>query len=308
MQNTTLIRTCVEGDPHTLVLRRRPTDASTLDLLFDAVAPERPTDTLAVTDDGTEGFLEAWTGQTGRRPRNIGMISVGERMRSAAASSDSSGAGRSPPVAPHHDIVQGVADPTDTDAIREAVVGYLDAWPTDGRTVVYFDATSSLLDGLGTEETVDFLEDFVRLLDARDAVGYVGVTPEDHDPAVVREVASLFDTVVECAGSAAEAMTEPSVSDCFDALSDARRRYVLGALLEGGSISVETLATGIAEQSSAERESAHVSLLNVHLPKLTDLGLVSHDREDGRVSPSYHFGRIEPYLRQALAVERDDSD
>ncbi|WP_135825788.1 DUF7504 family protein [Halorussus ruber] len=338
MQNTKLIRTCVDGDPHTLVLRRRPTDVSTLDLLFDAVAPERPTDALAVTDDGTEGFLEAWTSQTGRRPRNIGMISVGERMRSAASSRSGSGrsaggsspaspsgpgesAGRSgsagssdspgrsgqaaPPVA-HNDIVQGVADPTDTDAICDAVLGYLDAWPTEGRTVVYFDAVSSLLDELGTEETADLLGELVRELDARDAVGYVCLTPEDHNPAVVREVASLFDTVVECTGSAADAVAEPSVSDCFDALADARRRYVLGAVLEGGTFSVDALADGIADRSSADREEAYVSLLNVHLPKLADLALISYDRDAETVSPGYHFGRTEPYLRHAMEIEGEE--
>jgi hypothetical protein len=329
VQNTKLIRTCVDGDPHTLVLRRRPTEASTLDLLFDAVAPERSTDALAVTDDGTEGFLEAWTSQTGRRPRNIGMISVGERMRSAASSRSGSGrsaggsspagpsgpgesadspgpSGRAAPPVPHNDIVQGVADPTDTDAIRDTVLGYLDAWPTEGRSVVYFDAVSSLLDGLGTEETADFLDALVRELDARDAVGYVCLTPEDHNPAVVREVASLFDTVVECTGSAADAVAEPSVSDCFDALADARRRYVLGAMLEGGTFSVDALADGIADRSSADREEAYVSLLNVHLPKLADLALISYDRDAEIVSPGYHFGRTEPYLRHAMEIEGEE--
>jgi len=317
VQNTKLIRTCVDGDPHTLVLRRRPTEASTLDLLFDAVAPERPTDALAVTDDGTEGFLEAWTSQTGRRPRNIGMISVGERMRSAASSRSGSGrsAGQSSPAGPsgqaappvaHNDIVQGVADPTDTDAICDAILGYLDAWPTEGRTVVYFDAVSSLLDELGTEETADLLGELVRELDARDAVGYVCLTPENHDPAVVREVASLFDTVVECTGSAADAVAEPSVSDCFEALADARRRYVLGAVLEGGTFSVDALADGIADRSSADREEAYLSLLNVHLPKLADLALISYDRDAETVSPGYHFGRTEPYLRHAMEIEGEE--
>lgn len=295
MQDTKLVRTCVDGDPHTLVLRRTPTEASTLDLLFDAVAPERPTDALAVTDDGTEGFLETWCSQTSRRPRNIGMISVGEQMRSTAAT-----------AAPQHDIVRGVADPTDTEAIRNAVTGYLDVWPTDGRTVVYFDSMASLLDRLGSEAMANFLREFVRALDARDAVGYFCLTPANHDETVVREVASLFDTVVECIGNAAKAIVEPSVSDCFDAISNPQRRYILGAVSEGDSISVDSLADGIAARSPAEREQIHLSLVNVQLPKLADFGMVTYDPETDNVGPGRHFGRVEPYLRKAIDVEQSD--
>jgi hypothetical protein len=295
VQETKLVRTHVDGDPHTLVLRRTPSEASTLDLLFDAVAPKRPTDALGVTDDGTQGFLEAWCGQTSRRPRNIGMISVGEQMRSTAAT-----------AAPQHDIVRGVADPTDTEALRNAVTGYLDVWPADGRTVVFFDSMVSLLDGLGPEETADFLAEFVRALDARDAVGYFCLAPANDDDEVVREVTSLFDTVVECVGSGAEAVVEPSVSDCFDAISDPRQRYVLGAVSEGDSVPVADLARGIASQRSVESERIHLSLVNVHLSKLAGLGMVTYDPEADSVEAGRHFGRVEPYLRKALRVTQPD--
>ena len=276
-----------------LVLCRTPSEASTLDLLFDAVAPERPTDALGVTDDGTRGFLEAWCSQTSRRPRNIGIISVGERMRSTAAT-----------AATRHDIVRGVADPTDTEALRNAVTGYLDAWPADGRTAVLFDSMASLLDGLGPEETVDFLAEFVRALDARDAVGYFYLPPANDE--VVREVASLFDTVVECVRSGAGTVVEPSVSDCFDAISDPRQRYVLGAVSEGDSTPVADLAHGIASQRSVESERIHLSLVNVHLPELAGLGMVTYDPEADSVEAGRHFGRVEPYLRKALRATRSD--
>jgi DNA-binding transcriptional ArsR family regulator len=295
VQETKLIRTCVDGDPHTLVLRRTPTDAATLDLLFDAVAPERPTDALAVTDGGTEGFLEAWCSRVNRRPRNVGVISVGERMWSTATT-----------TAPRHDIVRGVADPTDTESILNVAMGYLDVWPADGRTVVHFHSMAPLLDRLCSEAMTDFLEEFVRALDARDAVGYFCLTPTNHDEAIVREVASLFDTVVECVGSAAEAMAEPSVSDCFDVISDPRRRYVLAAVSEGDSVSVEGLAGRIAAQIPVEREQLHVSLVSVHLPKLADFGMIAYDPEADSVEPGRHFGRVEPYLRKAMNAGRSE--
>lgn len=181
--DTKLLRTRIGGDDHTLVLRRTRDDRTPLALLAD----DDPDDVLAVTYEAPTAFLERWSDRVGERPRNVGIVGVGDRMRSAAATDG-----------PAPNVVRGVPDSADAAAIRDAAAGYLDAWPADGRTVVFFDSATALLDGLQVDAAVDFLADFCRLLDERGAVGYVCLTLDAHDCATVRAVTSLFDTVVEC--------------------------------------------------------------------------------------------------------------
>ncbi|WP_137287296.1 DUF7504 family protein [Halorussus salinisoli] len=294
MQDTKLVRTSVDADPHKLVLRRTRDELPTLGLLFDSFPENEPTDVLAVTHEGPEEFLGTWRDRIERRPRNVGVVSVGEQMRSAAAATPTD-----------RNVVRGVADPTDADAIRDAVTGYLDAWPADGQTVAYFDSVTALLDCWNVETATEFVRDLLRTLDVRDAVGYFCLTPAAHDRATVREIASLFDTVVECVESAAEATVEPSVSDCFDAIADPRRRYVLTGIPESESVAIADLAASVAGRTSLDRQHVETSLKHVHLPKLSDFGMVAFDPERGRVERGDHFERVEPYLRKATGT--DDS-
>lgn len=297
MQDTKLVRTSVDGDPHTLVLRRTSGDTSPFGPLFDLLPETGPSDVLAVTYQRSDKFLQTWRERIDRRPRNVGVVSVGERMRSASPASEST------PRMPDRPVVRGVADSTDVDGVRDVTAGYLDAWPDDGHSFVYFDSVTALLAHLDADATVDFLETYLRALDARDAVGYFCLTPAAHDRSIVRETASLFDTVLECVDAAAEVEAEPSVSDCFEAIADRRRRYVLGAIAGGEEVSVAELADHVAGRTSAGRRRIQASLVNVHLPKLADLGVVAYDRERGRVAPSHHFEWVVPYLRKATDVD-----
>jgi len=181
-----LVRTCVDADPHTLVFRSSRRDRAPFGLL-DAADPD---DVLAVTFDRPSGFLEGWTERVGTRPRRIGVVGVGDRMRSTAAS------GGAVPNA-----VRGVPEPADGAAIR-AAADFLDAWPEDGRAVVCFDSATELLDRRPVDDAADFLADFRQLLDEHGAAGYVCLDPSAHDCATVRAVGALFDTVVECLGGA----------------------------------------------------------------------------------------------------------
>jgi len=178
-----LVRTCVDADPHTLVFRRSHRDRAPFGLL----AAADPDDLLAVTFDRPSGFLEGWTDRVGTHLRRVGVVGVGDPMRSAAAT------GGSAPNA-----VRGVSDPTDGAAIRDAAADYLGSWPDDDRTIVFFDSATVLLDRRPADDAVDFLADFCQLLDEHAAAGYVCLDPTAHDCATVRAVGSLFDTVVEC--------------------------------------------------------------------------------------------------------------
>jgi DNA-binding transcriptional ArsR family regulator len=295
VQDTKLVRTSVDGDPHKLVLRRSTDESSAFGPLFDLLPDDGPTDLLAVTHEQSQQFLHAWRDRIDRRPRNVGVVSVGEQMRSTASASV--------PQRTNRPVLRGVPDPTDVEEMRETATQFLDAWSAGGRTVAYVDSVTALVDELGVERAVEFVETVQRTLDRHDASGYFCLTPAVHDRSVVREIAALFDTVVECVNNAAEVDAEPSVSDCFEAISNARRRQALAALSDGEEQSVTELADSVAARTDADPERVHLSLLNVHLPKLADLGLVAYDREDERVAAGHHYEWVVPYLRKATSSD-----
>jgi hypothetical protein len=268
-------------------MRQESDDSSTCGPMFDLLPDDGPTDALAITYQESARFFHDWHERIDRRPRNMGVVSVGEQMRSAAS-------GASPPGQP---MMRGVADPTDTAAIRHTVEGYLDAWPAAGRSVTYFDSLTDAIEDVGADAATDFLESFLRMLDAHGATGYFCLDPTAHDRAVVREVTSLFDTVLECVDNAAEATAEPSISDCLETIADYRRRQVLAEVAESEEVPVADAADRVAATTDVGRLQAQASLTNVHLPKLADLGVVAYDSEDRRVARGQHFDRVEPYLR-----------
>lgn len=290
VQETRLVRTEVGGDPNTLVLRRSPGD----EIPLSFVAGEHPSreDVLSVTYRGAHRFLDAWRTQVGDRPRNVGVVSVGAKMRSAAATTGDA-----------RNVVRGVADPADGAAVHRAVTAHLDSWPDDGRTVVAFDSVTELLDRLDVDAATTFLDDLLRSLAARDVEGYFYVTPPEHDEATVRAVRSLFDTVVELTPNGASSPSDvpvPSVDDCFDAIGDPRRQSILAVLGEcEGDVSSEELVTGVADAVTADRRRVELSLRQIHLPKLARIGAVVHDAERERVAPGPHFDRVESYLAAA---------
>ena len=304
MLDTRLVRTSVDGDSHTLVLRRTGEEAGAFGLLFDLLPDDGPTNLLAVTHEQSQRFLHAWRERIDRRARNVGVVSVGEQMRSAASASV--------PQRTNRPVLRGVPDPEDLDDIRETTTQFLDAWGDDARTIVYFDSLSAIAERSDAGTAIEFLDDLLRAFDARGTAGYFCLRPAAHDRAVVREIASRFDTVLECVDSAADAADEPSVGDCFDAMSNVRRRWVLSEIADGEEVSVAELARSVAERTSADAERVQISLLNVHLPKLADLGLVAYDRDRGRVAVGHHFERAVPFLQKAAdagetrLVKRDE--
>jgi DNA-binding transcriptional ArsR family regulator len=91
------------------------------------------------------------------------------------------------------------------------------------------------------------------------------------------------------------ALTEIHVSGerhgaLFDVLSNARRRFVLAALLTADrAVSVSELTTDIVRwetemasstAASASRDEVEISLLHSHLPKMAEAGLISYESND----------------------------
>jgi DNA-binding transcriptional ArsR family regulator len=99
--------------------------------------------------------------------------------------------------------------------------------------------------------------------------------------------------------------TEPTEQEVFDILSNRRRRYALYALLDDDTATIGSLAEQIAawendctvpEVTPTERKRVYTALQQSHLPKLERTGLISFDRESGRVRPTNVVGEMDIYL------------
>lgn len=93
----------------------------------------------------------------------------------------------------------------------------------------------------------------------------------------------------------------------FQLLSNARRRRLIQALDRDGPLPKNQLADRLAaietdtvpdRVSHADRKRVYVSLHQVHLPKLTDAGVVEVDETDGTelVSPGPTFGQLDEFV------------
>lgn len=101
----------------------------------------------------------------------------------------------------------------------------------------------------------------------------------------------------------------------FDVLSNRRRRYVLYRLANAdGSIGFDRLAGRVAadvrnaeirEVTSDERRRVAVSLRQIHLPKLADVGLVTYDEARDAVGLSGDASRLRNCLQRTAQAELD---
>lgn len=93
-------------------------------------------------------------------------------------------------------------------------------------------------------------------------------------------------------------------------LTDARKRRVLAALLDGSPpLSEENLAAAVAErEGQADQEavrSVHLALHHKHLPALAEAELVAWDEADGTVAPADHPLLEDPQFESFLRTDGD---
>lgn len=75
---------------------------------------------------------------------------------------------------------------------------------------------------------------------------------------------------------------ETAADRAFDVLADAGRRAVIAELSEGGSLTVDALASRLASRHESESR-AKLALVHRHLPKLREADVVSYDPATGTV-------------------------
>lgn len=103
-----------------------------------------------------------------------------------------------------------------------------------------------------------------------------------------------------------------AVEPLFSSLSNLRRIYVIGFLREDGHLSASEVATRIAnskadgEASRSERKSVYSSLIQLHLPKLDQQGVIRYDERSKEITKGRHFAQTASVLSSAISsVEVD---
>lgn len=91
------------------------------------------------------------------------------------------------------------------------------------------------------------------------------------------------------------------LGDCFDVLSDRRRRRAVAVVRRAPApVTIADLAERIAARECADRGSVRCSLYHVHLPRLEDAGVVDVDGD--QVRPGATIDAV--VERWATVVER----
>jgi len=103
--------------------------------------------------------------------------------------------------------------------------------------------------------------------------------------------------------------SQPTPDTVLELLANSRRRYVLSTLAGTGMpVTVDDLALGLAawesgtspaEVDEARRNRLAASLHHVHLPKLSEAGLVAYDPVGKRVQGAAGLAAATPYLEVA---------
>lgn len=103
-----------------------------------------------------------------------------------------------------------------------------------------------------------------------------------------------------------DSVSELSRDDVFQVLSNRRRRYALHYLKQEGDLTsigelAENIAawengTSVGEVTSSERKRVYISLLQLHLPRMEEVGLVEFNRSRGVVEPLPRMFDVDVYL------------
>jgi hypothetical protein len=192
------------GDAATVLVESSSTDperaATCADLLH--CHPDDRENLLWVTyTRGPDEKLASWRRHADATPANLGVVSVGDTMRSAAATSaamsgpeaaESADTNGSRPPNP----VEAVESPGDLTGLGITVGRYFEAWGSEHPTSLCFDSITAMLQYTEFETAYRFLHVLTGRITAAGAVGHFHVDPAAHDDRTVESLKTLFDAVV----------------------------------------------------------------------------------------------------------------
>lgn len=256
-----------DGGPSTVLLRG-PSE-ETWGPIWDQHDP-RAMNVLAITTRlDPLCWIDACEQQLGELPKKTGAIRLGTPINPMK---------RDPPS---HELVDlpltAVERPSDLDELYTAINLYITEWlHTDQGTVIWLESLTPVIEHVGVERTITFIESLAERLRMTGAVAYVRVDPRDHDEHALSLIGNAFDRVVEIEGSGSTVA------------ATSREETVLRALHSEDTLSVEAIAGRVAATENARhpegRDPANARLVEIDLyhaclPKLADAELVTVDWE-----------------------------
>lgn len=128
---------------------------------------------------------------TATPPSKIGIISVGDSTRSAAATDG--GGGPSGPVA-----ISTLSSPGDLTGMGITITEQLQEWVGDGNQIaICYDSLSMLLQYADVDRSFRFLHVITGRLRAVDAISHFHMDPTVHEERTLNTIKTLFDAAVE---------------------------------------------------------------------------------------------------------------
>lgn len=268
----------------------------------------RETNVLAITSRRNPvEWLDDWEEHVGDLPRKTGVIRVGRPLDSSVDLDRSKHEGISLPLT-------SVERPGDIGELYTAITLYASEWlHTDQKTIIWLESLTPLLEHVGIQRTLDFVERLGDRLETLGATAYFRLDPATHEDYTADLLRSSFDVVVESEELEKRASAIPNGT-----LADPRRRTVLRALqAANGPLSIEDGAARVAARENdrhpegvepIDARLVAIDLQHAHLPKLAEAGLIEVDTERRVVSLDVPVERVGAYLDRAETNEADSGD
>lgn len=265
------------------------------------------TNVLAITSQRNPvEWLDAWERHIGDLPTKMGVIRVGRSLDSSVDLDRSKHEGISLPLT-------SVERPGDLGELYTAITLYASEWlHTDQKTIVWLESLTPLLEHVGLQRTLDFVERLGDRLETLGATAYFRLDPAAHEGYTADVLRSAFDVVVE----SNESEEPPAVPN--GVLAEPRRRTILRALqTANGSLPIEDGAARVAARENdrhpegvepTDARLVAIDLQHAHLPKLAEAGLVEVDTARRVVRLSVPAERVDTYLSRAESGEADGGD
>lgn len=168
------------------------TEPTTPEQAFDVAQPQRGI--VIAFEQDADGWLQTHTSATGSLPTDLTIVSVGDTLRSTAASTGESA--EIPETPPSSPTVATIPDPTNLSGLGLTITKSLKKpteHPDGDGTVVVFDSLNGLLAGVSLHRAFRFLHLITSLVRSVGATAYYRIDPIDIETHDVETIRMLFD-------------------------------------------------------------------------------------------------------------------
>lgn len=172
-----------------------PSDENELISSLDQIMKDAPEATPVVLVSSTHPvhrLLNTWRTQQGEFPPNIGLLSIGELVRSTSSQ---------PSTIQIGNVWVRTVQENDLTGIGIAISDYISQWDDEPPLHLCFDAVDNLLTTVDLKTTFRFLHILTAQIQQTNSTAYYHLIPDEHTQQTINSLTPLFDEVLEC-GSA----------------------------------------------------------------------------------------------------------